>query len=289
MRDANTPRRFAWPALAAALALASAPVAAQHEHHTPATEATESAPEHERAGHVAAPATATEAERAAAFPDLGGMQMGDMMLVDPLNKLVLVDRFESEDAPGSPLSWDLNAWVGRDLKKLWVRSEGERRDGEMERAEIEVLFGNAFARWWEVLAGMRHEVEPGESQDWAAVGVRGTAPYRFEIEATAYAANGGRAALRVETQRDLLVTNRLVLQPQVELNWHGESDPARLRGAGLADAELGLRLRYEIRREVAPYVGLVRERSFGRTAALLRNAGRDTGDTRLVAGIRVWF
>ena len=288
MRNSITPHGALRLAFAVAVLLASSRAAAQHEQHTPATEPTPPA-QHEHAGHATAPAPATEGERAAAFPDLGTMRMPDMMLVDPLTKLVLLDRFESHDANGNPLSWDVDAWVGRDLTKIWVRSQGERRGDETERAEIEVLFGKSVARWWDVLAGVRHGVEPGESQDWLAVGVRGTAPYRFEIEATAYAANGGRTGLRVETQRDLLVTNRLILQPQLELNWYGEADSARQRGAGLADAELGVRLRYEIRREVAPYVGLVRERSFGRTAALRRNAGRDADDTRLVAGIRVWF
>jgi copper resistance protein B len=231
----------------------------------------------------------TDAERAAAFPDLGNMRMSAMMLEDPLNKLVLLDRFESHNATGSPFRWDLDAWVGRDLTKLWIRSEGERRDDETERAEIEILLGKSFSRWWDFVAGVRHDAQPSPDRNWAAVGVRGTAPYRLEIEATAYVGDGHRTALRFETQRDLLITNRLILQPQVELNWHGRADSTRLHGAGLTDGEIGLRLRYEIRREIAPYLGVTRERSFGRTADLLRAAGRDADDTRWAAGIRVWF
>ncbi len=293
MRD--LPYRY-WPVLAAAALLAGAPAAAQHEQHAPAAAEPPAPPARHsepaaHAEHAAAPTSTsvTEAERAAAFPDLGDMRMSDMMLENPLNRLVLLDRFESHDATGSPLSWDLDAWVGRDLTKLWIRSEGERRDGETERAEVELLFGKSFARWWDFVAGARHDAQPSPDRSWAAVGVRGTAPYRFEIEATAYAGNGNRTALRFETQYDVLVTNRWILQPQLELNWYGRADPTSLRGSGLSDGELGLRLRYEIRREVAPYVGVARERSFGRTADLLRAVGRDADDTRWVAGIRVWF
>jgi copper resistance protein B len=218
------------------------------------------------------------------------MRMSDMMLENPLNRLVLLDRFEWRDAAGNdPLTWDLDAWIGRDLTKLWIRSEGERRSDDTERAELEILFGRTFARWWDFVAGVRHDAQPSPDRSWAAVGVRGTAPYRFEIEATAYVGDGNRTALRFETQRDLLITNRLILQPQLELNWHGQADRARSWGSGLVDAEIGLRLRYEIRREVAPYVGVTRERSFGRTAELRHAAGRDADDTRWVAGIRVWF
>ena len=149
--------------------------------------------------------------------------------------------------------------------------------------------GQGFARWWEIVAGARADFAPGPDQEWAAVGVRGLAPYGLDLEATAYLGSGGRTALRVETRYELLVTNRLILEPSLELDWHGQSDPERGLGSGLAEAELGLRLRYEVRREVAPYVGLVRERSFGRTADFGAQPGRDPDDTRLVAGIRVWF
>jgi copper resistance protein B len=247
----------------------------------------------EHAGHAAPAPTAdtvTADERAAAFPDLGGMRMSDMMLADPLNRLVLLDRLETHDASGgNVLSWDLDAWVGRDLGKLWIRSEGDRQAGRTERAELELLWGKAFAPWWDLVAGARTDFAPGDERSWAAVGVRGLAPYRFDLEATAYVGDGGRAALRFETTYEVLVTNRLVLQPLVGIDWYAQSDAARLAGAGLAEAELGVRLRYEFRREVAPYVGLTHERKFGRTADFARAVGSDTEDTRLVAGIRLWF
>jgi copper resistance protein B len=232
--------------------------------------------------HAAAAISA--ADRAAAFPDLGAM--GHMHLEDPLNRFVLIDRFESQDADGDPVEWDVDAWIGRDLTKLWVRTDGERRDGSTEQADVEVLWGKSFARWWDLLAGVRQELEPSPDETWAAVGVRGTAPYRLELAATAYVGDGGNSAARVETHYEVLVTNRWILRPEFDLTWYGQSDPSRGRGAGLAEGELGVRLRYEIRREVAPYVGLVLARKFGRTADLAVDGG---DDTRLVAGIRISF
>jgi len=212
------------------------------------------------------------------------------MLDDPLNKLVLLDRFETQRADGGALQrWDLETWVGKSLTKIWIRTEGERLSGATERAELELLWGKSLARWWELVAGARGDFEPGPARNWATVGVRGTAPYRVDLEATAYFGDGGRAALRVKSHYELLVTNKLILQPLAELNWYAQRDPARGTGAGLADAEIGLRLRYEVKREVAPYIGLVAERKFGATAEFARTAGHDPNDTRLVAGIRLRF
>jgi copper resistance protein B len=251
---------------------------AEHSQHAAPAQPAQAA---EHAGHTAA---ISESDRAAAFPDLGGM--GHQHLEDPLNRSVLLDRFESQDATADPVAWDLDAWLGRDLTKVWIRSDGERRDGQTETADVELLWGKSFARWWELLAGVRYELEPRPEEASAAVGVRGTAPYRLEVEATAYVGDGGSSALRVETHYELLVTNRWILRPELDLAWYGQSDASRGRGAGLAEGELGLRLRYEVRREVAPYVGVVLARKFGRTADL---AGGDPNDTSLVAGLRLRF
>jgi copper resistance protein B len=123
------------------------------------------------------------------------------------------------------------------------------------------------------------------------VGVRrpGLTPHRFALEATAYLADGGRSAARFEGEYELLITQRLILQPQLELNWYGQADAARGVGPGLSTGEAALRLRYELRREVAPYVGLVRERKYGATADAARANGDDPDDTRLVAGVRLRF
>ncbi|MEO8465916.1 MAG: copper resistance protein B [Gammaproteobacteria bacterium] len=259
--------------------------AAQHEHAEPAEHAI-----HEQPSAAYAAPPVTQADRAAAFPDLAGMHVEHAMLDDPLNKLVLLDRFETQRTNGGSLQrWDLETWVGKSLTKFWIRTEGERLSGDTQRAELELLWGKSFARWWELLAGVRGDFEPGPTQGWAAVGVHGTTPYRVDLEATAYVGEGGRAALRVKSHYELLVTNRLILTPLAELNWYAERDAAHGIGAGLADAEIGLRLRYELKREVAPYVGLVAQRKLGGTAEFARAAGHDPNDTRLVAGIRLRF
>ena len=209
------------------------------------------------------------------------------MLEDPFNRSIVFDELELHG--GDDLNWDTNAWFGYAFNRFAVRTEGERAGGDTERAELQLLWTHAFARWWDVVAGARADFEPGSSRSWAAFGVQGLAPYRFELEATAFVGENGETAARVEGEYELLITNRLILQPQLELNWYGQSDPERRVGRGLSSVEAGLRLRYEFRREVAPYVGLVRERLVGSTADFARFAGLDPDDSSLVAGIRLRF
>jgi copper resistance protein B len=209
------------------------------------------------------------------------------MLEDPFNRSVVFDELELHDSDA--LRWDANAWVGYAFNKLAIRTEGERDEGDTERAELQLLWAHSVARWWDVVAGARADFAPGSTQTWAAFGVQGLAPYRFDLEATAFVGESGDTAARFEGEYDLLITPRLILQPQLELNWYGQSDPQRLRGSGLSSVEAALRLRYELRREIAPYVGLVREKRVGRSADFARAAGLDADDSSLVAGIRLRF
>jgi copper resistance protein B len=212
------------------------------------------------------------------------------MLEDPFNRLLLIDELETHEQGGSrELAWDGTFWAGYTFDKFLVRSEGEQRSGTTERAELELLWSHSVARWWDVDAGARADFEPGPSETWAAFGVRGVAPYRVGLEATAYFGDGGRSAARREGEYELLITPRVMLQPQRALDGDGPADEARAVGPGLATAEVALRLRYEFRREVAPYVGLVRQRKFGATADRAHAAGEDADDTRLVAGVRLRF
>ncbi len=211
-------------------------------------------------------------------------------LEDPFNRSLLFDELELGEQDGErDLAWDATFWAGKAFDKLAIRTEGEKLGGTTENAELELLWSHAVARWWDVLAGTRSDFEPGGTRSWAAFGVQGLAPYRFDIEATAYVSEGGHSAARFEAEYELLVTPRLILQPQIELNWYGQTDALRNRGPGLASAEAALRLRYELRREVAPYVGLVRERKFGATADRARAVGEQADDTRMVAGVRLRF
>ena len=248
------------------------------------------------AGHATPPAAdglprepvpvPTDADRAAAFPLLHeGHAHGA-----PLNSLVRFNRFEAWDAdPGTGQAWEGSAWFGGDVQRLWLRSEGEREHGHTTAADIEVLYGRGISAWWDVVAGIRHDFAPGPSQSWAALGMQGMAPYKFEVSATAYLGERGHSAFVAEAEYELLLTNRLVLQPVLEIELHGQDDPARGIGSGLSSAEAGLRLRYEVTRRFAPYVGLVHERSFGNTADYRRAEDEATRETRWVAGVRWWF
>src|SRR5690606_18581307 len=179
------------------------------------------------------------------------------MIEDPFNRALLVDHFEAQDG-GAGLTWDARFWAGYTYDKLLLRTEGEKDGGTTERAELELLWAHAVAPWWEIVAGAARDFAPGEPKTSAAFGVQGLAPYRFEVDATFYLADGGNTSARIAGEYELLISQRLILQPRVEVEWHGRSDAARGAGAGLAQAETGLRLRYELRRETAPYVGVVR-------------------------------
>ena len=232
--------------------------------------------------------TLTDADRAAAFPVL---HTHDMSHGQSIHSLVLFNRLEAWNAgPGTGQAWEAQAWIGGDINRLWLRSEGERKHGSTEASNLEVLYGRSVSPWWDVVTGIRHDFSPGGSQTWAALGVQGMAPYKFEISATAYLGESGQIAAEVEAEYELLLTNRLILQPLVELSFHGKDDPPRHIGAGLGKVETGLRLRYELsNRRFAPYLGISHERVFGRTADFHRAEGEGVRDTRVVAGIRFWF
>lgn len=229
---------------------------------------------------------ATQADREAAFPAVHAHHQHGTSV----HSYWLLDRLEVSDAEdGTALGWEANAWIGGDIQRVWLRSEGESVDGRIEHGDVEVLYGRGVRAWWDVLAGVRHDIGQGPSRTWAAIGVQGLAPYKFEVAATAYLAQGGRTALRAEAEYDTLLTNRLILQWRAEANAHGKDDPLAGIGAGLSTLEAGARLRYEITRQFAPYIGIEHDRAFGNTADLRRDAGHDAADTRLVAGVRVWF
>ena len=267
--------------LAFALLLLSGNLAAQHHgHHAPPPE--EPATE---APRTPIPVL-TDADREAARPPTHAHPVHD----NTVHYKVLFNRLEGFDADhGAGQAWEGQAWIGTDTDRLWLRSEGERADGRTESADVEVLYGGPVSAWWDVVAGVRHDFQPGGSQDWAAIGVVGLAPYKFEVEATAYIGRSGRTAARIEAEYELLLTNRLILQPLVEANLYGKDDEGRGVGSGLSTMEAGLRLRYEFHRQFAPYIGVVYERAFGGTADFREMSGAARSDTRVVAGVRVWF
>ena len=209
---------------------------------------------------------------------------------DPLLLTVMLDQIETRDAGGdNTLSWDGQGWLGRDLHKIWFKTDGERTAGSTDEAELQFLYSKVIARYWDFQLGVRHDFKPSPSRSWAAIGFKGLAPYFFDIDAAAFIGESGRTALRFEAKYELLLTQRLILTPDIEINLYGQNDPDAGIGAGLSNLEAGLRLRYEIRREFAPYIGVNWSRLFGTTADFARIAGDKSSETQLVIGLRAWF
>ena len=209
---------------------------------------------------------------------------------DPVLLIGILDQFEWRDTSGdNTLSWDGQGWLGKDLHKLWFKTQGERVGGRTEDAELQFLYSKAIARYWDFQIGVRHDFEPSPSRTWAAIGVQGLAPYFFETDIAFFIGKSGRTALRIESVYELLITQRLILSPEIEINFFGKNDANVGVGSGLSDAEIGLRLRYEIRREFAPYIGVNWSKTFGNTADFARLNGEDISDVQLVIGLRAWF
>ncbi|HEY0721991.1 MAG TPA: copper resistance protein B [Gammaproteobacteria bacterium] len=205
---------------------------------------------------------------------------------------VMLDRLERREADPEALTyWEGQAWLGGDLNKLWLKSDGHVVKGDTEEAAMEAYYSRAVAAYWDLQLGTRHDfaLQGEPARNWAALGFKGLAPYKFDIDATLYAGAEGRTALHGKVEYDLLVTQRLVLMPELEANLYGKEDRQRGIGNGLANLDVGLRLRYELRREVAPYVGVVWRGKYGDTADLARLAGTPVDDTQGLLGVRAWW
>lgn len=186
--------------------------------------------------------------------------------------------------------WDGEAWMGGDINRVVIRTEGEATAGKgVDSAEIQALYSRAIGPYFNLQAGVRQDITPHPARTYASIGVEGLAPYWFDVEATLFLSNKGDMLGRVEGYYDQRITQRLILQPRVELNLAAQDVAENGIGAGLSDAELGLRLRYEIAREFAPYIGISHDRKFGDTARFARALGEERSSTSFVTGIRFWF
>lgn len=203
---------------------------------------------------------------------------------------VLFDTLEVVRSGGkSSGAYDVLARFGRDYDKLVIKAEGDVAGGKLQDARTEALWSHAVSTFWDTQLGLRQDSGVGPDRTWLAFGVQGLAPYWFQLDAAAYVGNNGRTALRLSAEYELLITQRLVLQPRIEANFYGKSDPARDIGSGLSNVTSGVRLRYEFSRQFAPYVGVEWVNRFGATADMARAAGERTRNTRYVAGVRFWF
>ena len=204
---------------------------------------------------------------------------------------VFFDRLEASLGDGEEgFAWDAQGWTGGDINRFWWKSEGEGEfGGEVEEAEVQALYSRAVAPFWDVQAGLRQTWRPDADRTDLVIGVQGLAPHWFEVDAAVFLSNEGELTAAAEAEYDQRITNRWILQPRAEAHLSAEDIPELSTGSGLTSVELGARLRYEIRKEFAPYVGVEWTKRFGRTADYLEAAGRDTEETRIVVGLRVWF
>ncbi|HEX8755206.1 MAG TPA: copper resistance protein B [Steroidobacteraceae bacterium] len=220
------------------------------------------------------------------YAPMRGMDMPDNALLG----MVLLDQLEyAHSTQGNAEFIDGQAWYGRNFDKLWVKAEGEVDGGRLGDLRTEALWDHAITTYWGTQLGVRRDFGRGPDRTWAAFGVQGLAPYWFDTEAALYVGEGGRTAVRLQFEYEELLTQRLILQPKVAVNLYGRNDPQRAIGAGISDTEFGLRLRYEIKRQVAPYTGIVYRQRYGHTAEFARARGEHADELQFVAGLHAWF
>ncbi|HEY8518934.1 MAG TPA: copper resistance protein B [Gammaproteobacteria bacterium] len=274
------------------LAAAASPAFAQHAGREPA------APDHEPATHGAGPPPAAlsgpthaadtifDTERMAAARALLRAEHGALR-----THLVLADRLETVALDGGErYRWDLQGWYGGDYHKVWLKSEGEGASGDNpQTVEVQALWSRAVMPFFDFQAGVRRDARPSPERTHLVLGMQGLLPGRLAIEGAAFIAEGGDVSARFEGEYDVRITQRLVLQPRVELDFAAQTRPELGVGSGLSAVDAGLRLRYEVRRELAPYLGLLWTRKVGTTADLARAAGEDPREAGIVLGVRAWF
>jgi len=201
----------------------------------------------------------------------------------------VLDRLETVDtAEGRAAHYAIDAWYGRDFRRWWLLSEGEKMPGESLESSTELLASRAVSSYWDAVAGIQMDTGDG-TRPWLSAGLRGLAPYWFEMDVRVLLGESGQSALTLESEYDLRLTQKLILQPMTELTFHGRSMAQHGEGRGLADVHMGLRLRHEFTPQFAPYVGVEHTRQFGDTARFSRQLGERTRDTHLVLGLRLWF
>ena len=205
--------------------------------------------------------------------------------------MVLLDRLEHRTGEGRDgFAWDGEAWYGGDFNRLWLKSEGEGAyDGGLESAEVQALYSRAVTPWFNLQTGVRYDVRPEPGRAHLVLGLQGLAPYWFEVDGALFLSDQGDLTARFEAEYDQRITNRLILQPRLELDLAAQDAPKIGVGSGLSSVEAGLRLRYEIRREFAPYAGVEYQRALGGSADFARAAGEDPSHWAFIIGLRSWF
>jgi copper resistance protein B len=186
------------------------------------------------------------------------------------------------------LNWEGQGWIGTDMDKFWVKTEGERSGRELEQAEVQFLYGRNAWQFFDVQAGVRIDAEP-DRRGYLVLGVQGLAPYVLDTQAHVFLGEKGDVHLRFRQLFNVLMTNRLIVSPLVETDFYLTDAPERGVGAGFSRIETGVQVRYEVRRKFAPYVAAIYDRKLGETARIAQAAGEDVGGWSVRAGLRLWF
>ena len=237
-----------------------------------------------------APAAAAQSSATQQQPALGTEPVQPVMDRGIFAHGILNENEGRWNGTNTQYRWDGEGWVGTDYDKLWIKSEGTlQSNGALEDGQQQLLYSRAITTYFDLQGGLRSGLDSRPARNWGAFGIQGLAPYFFDVELTGYASSEGHLAAKFEAFCDLLITNRLILQLQIEVDLYSKADPSRLIGAGLSSIDTGLRLRYEFTRNFAPYIGVVYEGQFGQTVSYARRTGESTGDFRFAFGVRLWF
>ena len=239
----------------------------------------------------AATAAAAQTPASKTEPSLG-LEPGAMQPVmdQGIYAHAIFDQLEGRwNGSNTEFRWEGQGWAGTDYDKLWIKSEGTLSKGAVDDGQDQFLYSRAITTYFDLQGGLRSDIDSRPTRNWAAFGIQGLAPYFFDLEVTGFVSGEGHLAAKLEASYDVLMTQRLILQPQIELNVYSKADPARLVGAGFSDIDTGLRLRYEISRKFAPYIGFAYTQSFGETATFTRNNGGTVHNPRFVFGARIWY
>jgi copper resistance protein B len=209
---------------------------------------------------------------------------------DPILTSLMLDKLEWRDTEYSQQTvLDAQAWIGKDLNKFWLKTEIEKAHSEIEHAEIQALYSHAITPFWDIQMGLRQDLKPTPRRTWGVLGIQGLAPYFFDVDAALFIGEAGRTAARISAEYDLRFTQRLILSPEVDINLYGQNDQEAGTGSGLSDINAGLRLRYEIFREFAPYIGVNWSKKFDKSADFARHKNETIKDTQWVIGLHAWF
>ncbi|MBD3609260.1 MAG: copper resistance protein B [Gammaproteobacteria bacterium] len=210
---------------------------------------------------------------------------------DPLLMSLKFDEFQVNQEEGeTPLEWNMSAWVGKDLSKVYLKSSGEYADGEVEGMETQLLYSRAISPYWDMQFGLRQDSFPTTDRNYVAFGFMGVAPYFIETDVGLfYDTDTGQVALQYAGEMEWMITQRLVFIPELKVNLYSQDDTAIGIGSGLSDMFFGMRLAYEIKREFAPYIGIGWAKKFGSTADQAVAAGGEDSDTEVGIGVSFWF